>query len=384
MCICVHLLIIRNIALPVKRQSRSSSLKQECRYCKGGESSHGRLRASGTADPADHPCALQIHCTWQAGSSGSTPWEDATSSFAQPPVCPGISLGLLAIQVCSGTPPQVDFDVFFRTIHLLSSIPLPRISKKTLRSTTRKPRALSSGRLLRHRFVIHRAHTRRVRIAFSSLDNVVVRCENVAHIRSDAHLFTRMTSDLKREIAMRCHRLRRVLCRIHTKRRPTQAVQRATGAPRADSFRLLCGFGSASACIISPVMSIVNRCVTSTYELGFRTGCSMPRPGCVLITYCEFVAYSRDHVPCVCHVSVLSPPAASWGSARELRRENCRYHGGYEEAMGIQEKGHQGMVDRMVRRRQAEGQGAAKQSDGGTLSSYEVRATQFGCVHQRR
>jgi hypothetical protein len=51
-------------------------------------------------------------------------------------------------------------------------------------------------------------------------------------------------------------------------RGPTQAVQRATAAPRADSFCLLCGFGSASARITSPVMTIVNHSVTDTYKPG--------------------------------------------------------------------------------------------------------------------
>jgi len=47
-------------------------------------------------------------------------------------------------------------------------------------------------------------------------------------------------------------------------------------------------------------------------------------------------------------VSVLSPLRARRVSANGLGGENCRYDGDYEKTMGIHEKGHQGMVDRMV------------------------------------
>ena len=56
---------------------------------------------------------------------------------------------------------------------------------------------------------------------------------------------------------------------------PTQATKRATGAPQGDSFPLRRGFGSASACIISPVMKIVNRFLATTYKPGERTGCPL-------------------------------------------------------------------------------------------------------------
>jgi hypothetical protein len=48
------------------------------------------------------------------------------------------------------------------------------------------------------------------------------------------------------------------------------------------------------------------------------------------------------------HVSALSPLTAPWDRANRLAGKNCRYDGDYEKAMGIQTKGHQGMVDRMV------------------------------------
>lgn len=54
---------------------------------------------------------------------------------------------------------------------------------------------------------------------------------------------------------------------------PTQAAKRATRAPQGDSFRLRRSFGSASARIISPAMTIISRSVTSTYKRGERTGC---------------------------------------------------------------------------------------------------------------
>jgi hypothetical protein len=66
----------------------------------------------------------------------------------------------------------------------------------------------------------------------------------------------------------------------------SKTLRRATGAPPTDSFRLLCAFGSASARIISPVMSIVSRFGTITYKPGFRTGwprtwsCSCCRAWC--------------------------------------------------------------------------------------------------------
>ena len=53
---------------------------------------------------------------------------------------------------------------------------------------------------------------------------------------------------------------------------PTQAVKRATGAPQGDSCRLRRGFGYASACIISPVMSTVSHSAAITYKPGHRTG----------------------------------------------------------------------------------------------------------------
>ncbi len=53
---------------------------------------------------------------------------------------------------------------------------------------------------------------------------------------------------------------------------PTQAAERATRAPQGDSFHLRRGFGSVSARIISPVMTIVSRFVTTTYKPGSQTG----------------------------------------------------------------------------------------------------------------
>ena len=98
---------------------------------------------------------------------------------------------------------------------------------------------------------------------------------------------------------------------------PTQAPKRATGAPQADSFSLRCGFGSASASIISPVMSIVNGFGESTYRLGHSTG--GPLTLCDKTTIRKAVATplctgQRDEYPgphwasltCSRHVSVFS------------------------------------------------------------------------------
>ena len=54
---------------------------------------------------------------------------------------------------------------------------------------------------------------------------------------------------------------------------PTQTPKRATGAPQTPSVHLRCGFGSPSASIISPIMSIVSRLFTITYKPGYRTCC---------------------------------------------------------------------------------------------------------------
>ena len=110
---------------------------------------------------------------------------------------------------------------------------------------------------------------------------------------------------------------------------------------------------------------------------GIRTGCSMPQYGHVLITYCRFMVYSNFCLPRLRHVSVLSPSVAPRGYAGGLSDENCRYDGDYEEAMGIQEKGHQGMVVRVVRRRQEKSQGFAEQGTGRALPPYEVCAAQL-------
>ncbi len=53
-------------------------------------------------------------------------------------------------------------------------------------------------------------------------------------------------------------------------------------------------------------------------------------------------------LPCIRHVSVLSPSTGPRGLPGGLSGENCRYDGDYEKAMGIQAKKHHRLVGRVV------------------------------------
>ncbi len=80
-------------------------------------------------------------------------------------------------------------------------------------------------------------------------------------------------------------------------------------------------------------------------------------------------------------VSVLTLLGGYLGSANDLSGEECRYNRHYEKAMGIQEKGHQGMVVWLVRRRQEKSQSSPEQGTGGALPPYEVRTAQLRRVY---
>jgi len=81
-------------------------------------------------------------------------------------------------------------------------------------------------------------------------------------------------------------------------------------------------------------------------------------------------------------VSILSPSVVFQTRANQLASRNCRYNGGHEKAMGIQKKGHQRMVDGLVRRWQKEGQGVSEQKTGRALPPHQIHTTQFGRVHE--
>lgn len=106
--------------------------------------------------------------------------------------------------------------------------------------------------------------------------------------------------------------------------RPTQAAKRATGAPQAYSFRLRRGFGFASASIISPVTSIVNHFVTTTYKHRSRTCCPMHLLVFAFISCCATQAYNQDKSVSFLHVSkmILLAPVLLTTSDRDSQK--CR------------------------------------------------------------